>query len=136
MYEILSRHDRHLVEYLRGCFILREGKQMKISELETREPGLLQFPVTVHISEIDNLAGKIINFIHDEMPELTPSEAVEVMSVAMWWVQLAAYTHFSAQVKIDQDHTENSYWKQAGQQQAFDNGRQVQTSIDGSGEGE
>lgn len=87
---------------------------MKISELETKEPGIIQFPVTLHISEVDQLAGKLINFIDREMPGLTTGEAAEVLNVAIWWVNLAAFNQFAGRVMGNPEHAENSYWRQVG----------------------
>jgi hypothetical protein len=87
---------------------------MKISELETSKEGIIQFPLKLHISEVDQLAGKVINFINKEMPLLTTGQAIEVLSVATWWTQLAAYNQFAEQAVNNPGHAGNTYWEQVG----------------------
>jgi hypothetical protein len=87
---------------------------MRIIDLLEQPDGVLKISTAVHISELDRLAGKLINYMHNEMPELTTSEGVEVLNVALWWVQFAAYSQFGGKVSGDPEQVENSYWRQAG----------------------
>jgi hypothetical protein len=92
---------------------------MKIADLENKEDGLITFPLTIHISEVDRMAGELINYMGRELPGLTSSAAVEVLNVAMWWTQLAAYTQFGIKVSKNPEHIKNSYWKHAGMVDGF-----------------
>lgn len=86
---------------------------MKIVDLLKQPDGVMKISTAVHISELDRLAGKLINYMHDEMPELTTSQGVEVLNVALWWVQFAAYSQFGSEVSDDPEKIKNSYWEQA-----------------------
>jgi uncharacterized membrane protein len=88
---------------------------MKISELHNQPDGPITLETTVNISGVDRLAGELINYMNEEMPGLTTGAAVEVLSVALWWVQYAAYNQFGKKVEQDSEHVSNSYWRQVNE---------------------
>ena len=85
---------------------------MIIIDLKNQPDGPITLEARLHLSEVDRRAGEIINYIYEEMPGLSSGAAIEVLSIALWWVQYAAFNQFGKKVDSDSSHVGNSYWRQ------------------------
>lgn len=57
--------------------------KLSILDLAEREDGVEVVTIPVHISEVDRLAGKVIQFMYKEMPDnLVTGQAIEVLRAA------------------------------------------------------
>ena len=87
-----------------------------ILDLAEHGDGIETIHIPVHISEVDRLAGKVIRFMHNEMPgELSTGQAIEVLRTAAWWVECAAYAHYAK--KKDGQPDRPTYWQQLAEEE-------------------